>query len=99
MGVPKALGGALAEALLDGARHWAELRSPESKALNYQKLVETTCRTLGCEWDQVVAAVKPVLARLSKENQEAIRSSGALENPTTIVRLYSIARIQNSRPK
>jgi hypothetical protein len=99
LGVPKALGKVVAEAILDGAKTWQSLRTDADRVehnVNHQRVVS---RALGMPYDKAIEAVKPLIAKLSESNKQWLAQSGALENPAVIVHLHRGIQLASARGK
>jgi hypothetical protein len=99
LGVPPALGKVVAEAVLDGQRHWSRLRTDADRVehnVNHRRIVS---RALGMDYDKAIEAVKPIVAKLSPANRDWLARSGAFESAAVIVHLHRAVQLASARGK
>jgi hypothetical protein len=89
MQVPVVLGNGVANALVDAAASgWNAQPSREAQAMYHAQERARACKALNTSWENIMATVKPVVARLSEVNRERWAKSGALESASVLVPLY-----------
>lgn len=98
LAVPKVLGSAVAGYLLDGVAAWDAVKDdPVSAARYHADQQAIACRILDTNWTDIVATVKPLVARLSDANKELLAPSGAFEHHGLLVWLYRSSELLTIR--
>ncbi len=99
LNVPTALGKMVADAILDGAEKWRGLPNDKAREDHFAANRRTVAAVLKVQYEQVIADLKPVIAKLSEANRAWLAKSGALESPNTLIALYRAQRIVAGRAK
>jgi hypothetical protein len=99
MAVPRSLGGAFAEAIMQARSGYNEQPTPEAKLAYSHKQIAVACKVCGVQKEELFDAIRPVVAKLSEDNKFVMARDGTLESAQVLTKLYSIVRLAGRRPK